>query len=142
MNKETNSYNLFQNNNMQNNNMQNNNMQNNNMQNNNYTKQSQKTILENIKALLDTKTGTIFASAIGMTIAIAFNEFIRSFVLNILQPMIIQIFYMTRLNNYFDFATLISEKNNALNLTNFTSSIVTFIFILFTVYYLKTYASI
>lgn len=127
MNRQTNSYN---------------DMQHNDMQYNEYTKQSKKTILENIKALLDTKTGTIFASAIGMTIAIAFNEFIRSFVLNILQPMIIQVFYMTRLNNYFDFATLISEKNNALNLTNFISSIVTFIFILFTVYYLKTYASI
>jgi large-conductance mechanosensitive channel len=100
-----------------------------------------KTIKQNMKDLLDTKTGTIIASAIGMSIGIAFNDFIRSFVTNILQPLIIQLLYITSLNNYFDFASLISEKNNALSITTFISSIITFIFILFTVYYVNKYTA-
>jgi large-conductance mechanosensitive channel len=99
------------------------------------------TIKQKVKGLLETKTGTIIASAIGMSIGIAFNDFIRSFVTNILQPLIVQLLYITSLNNYFDFASLISEKNNALNITTFISSIITFIFILFTVYYVNMYAS-
>ena len=86
---------------------------------------------------LNSKTGTILASAIGMAIGFAFKDFIASCVTNVLQPLLILIISLLNVNNYYDLTAYISPQKNALNMTSFFSSLLTFIFTVITVYYVN-----
>ena len=87
-----------------------------------------------IHDFLVSKTGTIITTAFGMAIGFAFKEFISSIVVNLFKPLIAFIFTMTHLNNYYDFNSVISPENNAINFSSFITSFLSFILVVISVY--------
>jgi large-conductance mechanosensitive channel len=94
-----------------------------------------------IKIFLNSKTGTILSTAIGMAIGFAFKDLISSIVTNILQPLVIKILSLSSLNNYYDFSIFITQEHNILDISKFFSAIFTFVFTVITVYYLSNFIS-
>ena len=94
-----------------------------------------------IQSFLNSKTGTVLSTAIGMAIGFAFKDFIASIVTNILQPLVIKILSLTSLNNYYNFSMFITQENNILDISKFFSTMFTFIFTVITVYYISKFIS-
>jgi large-conductance mechanosensitive channel len=94
-----------------------------------------------IQTFLNSKTGTVLSTAIGMAIGFAFKDLIASIVTNILQPLVIKILSLTLLNNYYNFSIFITQEHNILDISKFFSAIFTFIFTVFTVYYISKFIS-
>ena len=106
-------------------------------QQNNTSNNKQLTLHEKIKSFLLSKSGTIITASFGMAIGFALKDFVSSIVVNLLKPLIALIFTMTHLNNYFDFNYIISSENNALNLSSFITSLITFIMVIIIVYFIS-----
>jgi large-conductance mechanosensitive channel len=90
---------------------------------------------------LNNKTGTILAVAAAMAIGSSFKDLITSIVNNFLQPLIIKLILLTnisRLTKLANMDALFSAKNNILNFSNVVVSILSFIFIVATVYMMVT----
>ena len=90
---------------------------------------------------LNNKTGTILAVAAAMAIGASFKDLITSIVNNFLQPLIIKLILLTNISRLTKFAnmdSLFSAKNNILNFSNVVVSILSFIFIVATVYMMVT----
>jgi large-conductance mechanosensitive channel len=94
-----------------------------------------------IQTFLNSKTGTVLSTAIGMAIGFSFKDFITSSVTNILEPLIIKILSLTPLNNYYNLATYIAQENTVLDNKKFFSALFTFIFTVITVYYISKFIS-
>ena len=94
-----------------------------------------------IKFFLNSKTGTILSTAIGMALGFAFKDFIASIVTNILQPLVIKILSLTSLNNYYNFSIFITQEQNFLDISKFFSAVFTFVFTIITVYYISKFIS-
>ena len=92
------------------------------------------TVFQKLKTFLDTKTGTILLTAVSMSIGFALKDFIHSFVINILQPLVILIINTSYLNKFYNFSKIISH--NEFNVINFISSAFTLFFIVITVYFI------
>jgi len=92
---------------------------------------------QKILFFLNSKTGTVLTSAMGMAIGFAFKDFIGAIVINVLQPIVVMIITMTHLNSFYDFTVFISPEKNALNVSTFISSLFTFIFTVVTIYYVN-----
>lgn len=90
--------------------------------------------IHKIKFFLTSPTGTILAVAFGVAIGNAFKEFVSSIVVNILQPILILIISKTYLNSYYDLTSFISPQKNVLNIELFSSSLITFLLVVITVY--------
>lgn len=97
------------------------------------------TFFNNLMSFLNSKTGTILSSAIGMSIGLAFQDFVSAFVRNVIQPLLISVIVMTRIDNYYDFKSLISPQNNVLNISTFISTFITFFLIVTILYYVNVY---
>jgi large-conductance mechanosensitive channel len=86
---------------------------------------------------LNRKTESILAVAAAMAIGASFKDLITSIVNNFLQPLIIKLILLTNISRLTKFAnmdSLFSAKNNILNFSNVIVSILSFIFIVITVY--------
>ena len=86
---------------------------------------------------LNRKTDSILAVAAAMAIGASFKDLITSIVNNFLQPLIIKLILLTNISRLTKFAnmdSLFSAKNNILNFSNVVVSILSFIFIVITVY--------
>jgi large-conductance mechanosensitive channel len=94
------------------------------------------TFIENIKAFLNTKTGTIITFAASMAIANAFKDLVTSIISSIVQPLFIKFVTATNLISYVNLQSLITSQNSALGISNMFSSLFSFIIILIIVYYL------
>lgn len=92
--------------------------------------------------ILNSKTGTLLVSAMAIAIGFAFKDLINSAVTNILQPLVVIIITITRLNKYYDFSHIISTSNNSVNISSFVSSLVSFIFTIISVYFLHDLISV
>ena len=104
---------------------------------NNLIKQKQK-----INDFLTSKPGSILATSIGMCIGLSFKDLAYSIITNIIQPIISIIISMLDRNNAFQLQELISNQHNALNFSNFSSSFLTFIFVIIISYYANKYLTI
>lgn len=107
------------------------------LQHNNTTNHKQVTLHEKIHAFLISKTGTIIAYAFGIAIGFAIKDLVSSIVVNLLKPLFALFFTMTHLENYYDFNSIISPENNALNLSSFVTSLITFILVIIVVYFIS-----
>ena len=90
---------------------------------------------------LNNKTGTILSVAAAMAIGTSFKDLITSIVNNFLQPLIIKLILLTnisRLTKLANMDALFSAKNNILNFSSVVVSILSFIFIVATVYMMVT----
>ena len=90
---------------------------------------------------LNRKTDSILAVAAAMAIGASFKDLITSIVNNFLQPLIIKLILLTNINKLTKFAnldSLFSAKNNILNFSSVVVSIVSFLFIVATVYIMVT----
>jgi large-conductance mechanosensitive channel len=86
---------------------------------------------------LNHKTDSILAVAAAMAIGASFKDLITSIVNNFLQPLIIKLILLTNISKLTKFANmdaLFSAKNNILNFSNVIVSILSFLFIVTTVY--------
>lgn len=86
---------------------------------------------------LNRNTDSILAVAAAMAIGASFKDLITSIVNNFLQPLIIKLILLTNISRLTKFAnmdSLFSAKNNILNFSNVVVSILSFIFIVVTVY--------
>ena len=86
---------------------------------------------------LNNKTDSILAVAAAMAIGSSFKDLITSIVNNFIQPLVIHLILFTnvrKLTKLINIDPLFSEKNNILNLSNVVVSILSFIFIVATVY--------
>jgi len=86
---------------------------------------------------LNRKTDSILAVAAAMAIGASFKDLITSIVNNFLQPLIIKLILLTNISRLTKFAnmdSLFSAKNNILNFSNVVVSILSFLFIVATVY--------
>ena len=92
------------------------------------------TIGGKIHDFLVSKSGTIMTNSFGMAIGFALKDFIAAIVVNLFKPLIAFIFNMTHLNNYYDFNSIISPENNALNFSSFITAFLTFIMVIISVY--------
>ena len=93
---------------------------------------------EKIMSILNNKTGTILATAIGMAIGSSFKDLITSTVSNVLQPIIILLLsYSSFLNDYLNLSSYISQENTKLKIPHFISYIVSFILTIIAVYYIN-----
>lgn len=87
---------------------------------------------------LNAKTGTILSVAAAMAIGGSFKDLVTSIVNNFLQPLIIKLILLTNLTKLTNINSLFSAKNNILNFSNIIVSILSFIFIVATVYAMVT----
>ena len=87
-----------------------------------------------IHDFLVSKSGTIMTNSFGMAIGFALKDFIGAIVVNLFKPLIAFIFNMTHLNNYYDFNSIISPENNAINFSSFITAFLTFIMVIISVY--------
>lgn len=92
---------------------------------------------QKMKNILNMKTGTVFFTAIAMSIGYAFKDFVQSTVTNLFQPLIILLITTTHLNNYIDVTSLISPQNNILHISSFITALITFLLIIITITYLS-----
>jgi large-conductance mechanosensitive channel len=92
------------------------------------------TIGGKIHDFLVSKSGTIMTNSFGMAIGFALKDFIAAIVINLFKPLIAFIFNMTHLNNYYDFNSIISPENNAINFSSFITAFLTFIMVIISVY--------
>jgi large-conductance mechanosensitive channel len=92
------------------------------------------TIGGKIHDFLVSKSGTIMTNSFGMAIGFALKDFIAAIVVNLFKPLIAFIFNMTHLNNYYDFNSIISPENNAINFSSFITAFLTFIMVIISVY--------
>ena len=106
-------------------------------QQNNTSNNKQLTFHEKIKLFLVSKSGTIITAAFGMALGFALKDFVSSIVVNLLKPLIALIFTMTHLNNYYDFNSIISSENNAVNFSDFITSFITFLMVVISVYFIS-----
>ena len=86
---------------------------------------------------LNHKTDSILGVATAMAIGASFKDLITSIVNNFIQPLIINLILLTnirRLTKIINVDPLFTDKNNILNLSNVIVSILSFIFIVATVY--------
>ena len=104
----------------------------------NNTSNNQKlTFHEKIKSFLLSKSGTIITAAFGMAIGFALKDFVSSIVINLIKPLFALLFTMTHLNNYYDFNSIISSENNAVNFSDFITSFITFLMVVISVYFIS-----
>lgn len=103
---------------------------------------SNQNYFQKIMNILNSKTGTVLAAAMGMAIGFAFKDLIASTVSNVLQPLVIMIITMTHINNYYDFTAFISPEKTALNVSSFISSLISFIFTVVAMYYINALISV
>ena len=87
---------------------------------------------------LNAKTGTILSVAAAMAIGGSFKDLVTSIVNNFLQPLIIKLILLTNLTKLTNIDSLFSAKNNILNFSNIVVSVLSFIFIVATVYAMVT----
>jgi len=95
------------------------------------------TVVSLFTNFLNRKTDSILAVAAAMAIGASFKDLITSIVNNFLQPLIIKLILLTNISRLTKFAnmdSLFSAKNNILNFSNVIVSILSFIFIVITVY--------
>jgi large-conductance mechanosensitive channel len=95
------------------------------------------TLRQQINAFLHTSTGTILISALAFTIGFALKDVVAAFVTALLEPSIVNGLNMIGFGTLYDFTEIISPKDNAVNMTSFISSLVTFLFTLIVVYFLS-----
>jgi large-conductance mechanosensitive channel len=100
-------------------------------------KQPNQNYFQKILSILNNKTGTVLTAAMGMATGFAFKDLIASTVSDILQPLIIMILTMTHINNLYNFDSFISPEKTSLNISSFISALVSFIFIIITMYYIN-----
>lgn len=96
------------------------------------------TFRQKIKLFLNNKTGTLIAAAMALCIGFAFKDLIAVTVTALIEPLIIYILYLSRLDKLYDFKQFISAQNNTLNISRFVQTLLTFIIILIITYYLFT----
>jgi large-conductance mechanosensitive channel len=87
-------------------------------------------------AFFNKPTGTVLTFAAGLCIGGAFKDLVQSVVNNIIQPLIIKLLVFTKIYDIGMFSSILSGKNNALNITSAISSVVSFLTITITVYLL------
>ena len=94
--------------------------------------QNKNTLFTKIMSIFSTKTGTILATAIGMTVGFSFKDLISSIVSDLLQPIfVILVCHLP----YFKKSNLFLKYESAINYNSLFSNILTFIFIIISVYY-------
>lgn len=90
-----------------------------------------------LKSVLSTKSGTILATAIGFAVGAGFKDLITSFISNIIQPIIIKLLVISDVNNIYNLSQYVSPHNNALNISNFLVSLISFIILCISIYYIN-----
>lgn len=92
--------------------------------------------------ILNSKTGTVLAAAMGMAIGFAFKDLISSAVSHILQPSVIMLIAITHLDKYYDVSKFISPEKTTLNIGLFVSALFSFIFTIIAMYYIHDLISV
>lgn len=109
----------------------------NNVQNdNNVSNDNNHSFLHLIRKFLDTRTETVLTFAAAVAIATGFKDLILSVITNIINPLIIKLLFLTRLNNYINISALHTTQNIVTNLSQFIINILSFVLILVVTYYL------
>lgn len=86
---------------------------------------------------LNHKTESILGIASAMAIGAGFKDLITSVVSNLMQPLIVKLLLLTNINKLtamVNLEPLFPSKHNAINISNLIGSILSFIFIVVTVY--------
>ncbi len=108
----------------------------NNVQNdNNVSNDNNHSFLHLIRKFLDTRTETVLTFAAAVAIATGFKDLILSVITNIINPLIIKLLFLTRLNNYINISALHTTQNIVTNLSQFIINILSFVLILVVTYY-------
>jgi small-conductance mechanosensitive channel len=94
-------------------------------------------IIDIIKSILNAKSGTILATAIGMAIGTGFKDLNTAFISNVIQPMIIKLLVISNIDSIYNLDRFISPENNALNLSNFLVSLFSFIILCISIYFIS-----
>jgi hypothetical protein len=103
-------------------------------QNSSNKQQNNENLFTKITNIFNTKTGTILATSIGMTIGFSFKDLISSIVSDLLQPIfVILVSYLP----YFKNNVIFSKYESSINLNSLFSNIFTFILIIISVYYVN-----
>lgn len=103
-------------------------------QNSSNKQQNNENLFTKITNIFNTKTGTILATSIGMTIGFSFKDLISSIVSDFLQPIfVILVSYLP----YFKNNVIFSKYESSINLNSLFSNIFTFILIIISVYYVN-----
>ena len=96
-------------------------------------------ILSTFVNFLDTKTDTILAWAAAMAIGSSFKDLITPIVNNFVQPLVVQIILFTKighLSKMINASEIFTPENGILNFSNVVVSIISFILIVTTVYFM------
>jgi large-conductance mechanosensitive channel len=91
---------------------------------------------QNIKFFLNSKTGTILTTAMGMAIGLAYKDAVSAIVESVIKPLIVFIIINTRLNKIYDFTYFFKTQSNVINITALIQTVITFIIVVTIVYYL------
>jgi len=88
---------------------------------------------------LNTKSGTLMTSAMGVAIGMAYKDAVGAVVDSFVKPLIVYIILATKLDKIYDFTYFFQTQDNALNVAVLLKSIISFFIIVAVVYYLYVY---
>jgi large-conductance mechanosensitive channel len=94
-------------------------------------------LLDNIKTLLNAKTGIVLTYSIGIAIGASFKDLIASFISNIIQPLFIKLLILSNVNSIYNLEQYVSLEKNAFNFATFISALVSFLFLCILLYYVN-----
>ena len=80
---------------------------------------------------------TILATSVAVAIGYSFQNLVNATITCLIQPLIIKLLLLTRINDIYDFASFISPEKSSVNFTLFISNIISFIICIITVYFLN-----
>ena len=87
---------------------------------------------------LNMQTGTILTAGASWAIGVSFKDLITSIVTSIIQPLITKVFIWLNINKLIKISGMknfLSSKNSILNISNVIITLISFILIVFTVYF-------
>lgn len=102
-------------------------------------KQQYSVTKENIFSFLNSKATTILAFATAIAIGLALKDFMGALVLNIFQPILMNIILLIDKNDYLPITPIIREKNPQIDIAKFLGSILIVKLVIILMYFLNKY---
>jgi large-conductance mechanosensitive channel len=91
---------------------------------------------ETLMNFLNTKSGTLMTSAMGVAIGMAYKDAVVAIVDSVVKPLIVYIILATKLDKLYDFTYFFQTQDNALNIAVLLKNVISFFIIVAVVYYL------
>jgi len=102
----------------------------------NLTVQNTSNFYQRLIHFLNTKSGTLLTSAMGVAIGLAYKDAVVAIVDSFIKPLIVYIILATKLDKIYDFTYFFQTQDNALNLAVLLKNVISFFIIVAVVYYL------